>query len=146
MFTHAIVHWRHVATGAMACLAAACFAVACLAVACTGDGLPEAPTQTISIGLSSISATVHPGSSATTTVVTISGTGGYKGPPVVTTLGVPVGVVSSISGIGTTANTSVGIITLSAAVNAVPGTYAIVVQAAGSGVATVTTTFTLTVN
>jgi hypothetical protein len=111
---------------------------------CASDGVSTAQTRNIFVDLSAERATV-PRGGATQVTVTITGSGGFNSTPILTVNDVPIGVTSAVSGVGTTANTSVASITFSVALTATAGEYPLTVQAVGSGVTTVKKTFTLTV-
>ena len=122
----------------------ALFLVATLGIgqACGDD--PVAPNKTISVALVSTSGSAPQGGT-NTSVVTVTGGGGFVTTPTITVSGAPAGVTASVSTVVTASGVSTATVTFTAALAATPGVYPITINATGTGVAAVSATYTLTV-
>ncbi len=99
----------------------------------------------ISLSLSSSSGSVAPGGQAVV-VASVTKGGGFTGDVAIAVSGVPAGVTGGVGTISTVGTTSTAIVTILVATTTTPGSYPITVQASGSGVSTVSATYTLTVS
>ena len=113
-------------------------------VACGGGDGGTNPTPTIQVAASPSALTLVQGQSGTVQL-TLARSGGFTGAVNVAASGVPEGVTATINPASLTGSTTAATVTVSSAVNTVPGIYAVTVSASGSGVTQVSAPFQLTI-
>ena len=112
--------------------------------ACSDSSGPQLTKPTLAVAVEADSINAAWGSSGTTTANITRG-GGYAGTPAMTATGAPAGVTVTFTPATIPAGDTSSTVRVDVADSVAPGTYPIVINAAGSGVSTATATLNLVV-
>ena len=126
-----------------------------IAIKATGTGVSVAAatitltvssgtTPTVAVSVAPASASIVAGASGTSTATIVRG-GGFAGDVALTSSGAPTGMTVTFTPATVPANATTSSIAVATAATVTPGTYSLIVNAAGTGVTTATSTLSVTV-